>query len=279
MRRMVVVAALGALVLAACGGGSTSTVQTIGGCKIESHTSCPGANLSGADLRGATLDHSNLARVALEGADLSDSSLPGTNLSSAVITNVDLRRANLAETNLTLANLTGSDLTDANLKGAKTTPGVDIFATAIRCRTVLPNGTIDNTSCSFPLPTTTKPTTPTTKPSKPTTPTTRKPPPPTTPTTKPTPPTTQPPQPPCTVDQLQAAYIAQFGNPPDGTTFSLTACAGGFGGTNIANPNTGPAFAVYQIQGTMWVALNVGSADVCSGYNIPPNIQTAIGCV
>jgi hypothetical protein len=278
MRRMLVAVALGALVLAACGGGSSgSSVQTIGGCKIESHTSCPGANLSGADLRGATLDHSNLARVALEGADLSDSNLQGATLSSAVITNVDLRRANLSQTNLTLANLTGSDLTDATLKGATTTPGENIFSTTIRCRTILPNGTTDNTSCSFPLPTTTvKPTTPTTPTTKkPTTPTTR----PTPPTTRPTPPTTAPPQPPCTVDQLQAAYVAQFGPPPDGTTFSLTACAGGFGGTNLANPNTGPAFAVYQVQGSAWVALNVGSADVCSGYNIPPGVQAAIGCV
>lgn len=73
--------------------------------------------------------------------------------------------------------------------------------------------------------------------------------------------------------------MAQFGPPPDGTTFSLTACAGGYGGTNIDNPNTGPAFAVYQVQGSSWVALNVGASGVCDGYGIPPAIEAQIGCI
>jgi hypothetical protein len=282
MRRVLVGLAAGALVLAACGGGSTPSVTTIGGCKIQSHTSCPGANLSGADLRGVTLDHSNLSRVAFEGADLSAANLSSSDLESAVLTNATLDRTNLSNTKLNQANFTGADLTDATLRGATTTANVNQFAATIRCRTVLPNGTIDNTSCSFPLPTST---TTTTKPKpKPTTTTAKKKPaPPTTrpapPTTRPTPPTTAPAPPACTVDLLQTAYVAQFGPPPPGTTFTVTGCAGGYGGTTVANPNTGPAFAVYQVQGSTWVALNVGTSGVCDNLGIPPAIQTAIGCI
>jgi hypothetical protein len=84
---------------------------------------------------------------------------------------------------------------------------------------------------------------------------------------------------PGTVRRARQKLLKQRGQPPDGTTFSPTACAGGYGGTNLANPDIGPAFAVYQVQGSTWVALNVGTADVCSGYDIPPAIQTQIGCV
>jgi Pentapeptide repeats (8 copies) len=286
MRRGVVLGlAAGLVVLAACGGGASTVkadrddgIKVIGGCKIKPKTSCPGANLVGAGLANAELNNSNLQRVDLAGSDLSSSDLRSTNLTSAVVTNVILRSADLSKSNLTSVNLTGSDLTDAYLRGATTNPA--IFQSTIRCRTTKPDGSIDNTSC--PVVTTTAPaTTPTTKPKlkpkpKPSTPTTR----PSPPTTRPTPPTTAPPTPPpCTLNTLQASYVAKFGLPPDGTTFALTACAGGYAGTNLNNPTIGPAFAVYQAQGSTWVALNVGSAGVCDGLNIPPAIAQQIGCV
>ena len=267
----------GMVVLAACGGGGGSSgdrldqTEVISGCKIQPNTSCAGANLSGANLRNAELNNSNLQHVYLAGADLSNADLRSSNLTGAVITNADLRGADLSKTNLTNAILTGSDLTDAYFRGA-TTNG-DIFAGTIRCRTTRPDGTVDNASCAGPTPSTTT----TTKPAQTTTrPTTR----PTTPTTRPTPPTTSPgPPPPCTLTTLQAAYVAKYGLPPDGTTFTINACVGGYAGTNLDNPSIGTVFAVYIAQGSSWVALNEGSAGVCVGLGIPPAIAEQIGCV
>jgi hypothetical protein len=288
MRRGVVLGlAAGLIVLAACGGGGTTVkadrddgIKVIGGCKIKPKTSCPGANLVGASLASAELNNSNLQRVDLAGSDLSSADLRSANLTGAFITNANLRSADLSKSNLTDVKLTGSDLTDAYLRGATANPA--IFDNTIRCRTTKPDGSIDNTSCPVVTTTTTAPkTTTTTKPKpkpnpKPTTPTTR----PTPPTTRPTPPTTAPPTPPpCTLSALQTAYVARFGLPPDGTTFSITACAGGYAGTNLANLQIGSSFAVYQAQGSSWVGLNVGSSGVCDGLGIPAAIAQQIGCV
>jgi hypothetical protein len=265
----------GLAVLAACGGGGSSAdrndqTEVISGCKIQPNTSCVGANLSGANLRNAELNNSNLQRVYLAGADLANADLHSSNLTSAVITNADLRGADLSKTNLNFVLLTGSDLTDAYLRGASTNR--DILAGTIRCRTTRPDGTIDNTNCAGPTPSTT----PTTKPAPTTTKATR----PTPPTTRPTPPTTTPgPPPPCTLSTLQAAYVAKYGLPPNGTTFTINACVGGYAGTNLANPDIGPIFVVYQAQGSNWVARNEGSAGVCDGLGIPPTVAAEIGCV
>jgi Pentapeptide repeats (8 copies) len=215
--------------------------------------------------------------VYLAGADLANADLRSSNLTGAVITNADLRDADLSKTNLNNVLLTGSDLTDTYLRGA-TTNG-DILAGTIRCRTTRPDGTIDNTSCAGPMPsttTTTKPSPTTTRSTRPTPPTTR----PTPPTTRPTPPTTTPgPPPPCTLSTLQAAYAAKYGLPPDGTTFTINACVGGYAGTNLDNPDIGSIFVAYQAQGSNWLALNEGSAGVCDGLGIPPAVAEQIGCV
>jgi pentapeptide repeat protein len=272
----------GTLVFAACAGGGTSDrddgTKVISGCRIQPNTTCVGKNLAGANLRNAELNGSNLQHVYLAGADLGGADLRGANLDGAVITNADLRSADFSKSKLENVNLTGSDLTDSYFRLAATN---NTFAGTIRCRTTLPNGAIDSVSCTAPTPTTAPPTTTTTKP--PATTTTRRPTPPTTrptpPTTRPTPPTTSPAPPPCALNLLQAAYVAKFGLPPDGTTFSVHACVGSYGGTDLANPSTGPAFAVYQVQGSNWVALNTGTAGVCDGLGIPPAIAQQIGCV
>ena len=68
-----------------------------------------GADLSGANLRGAYLS----------GADLSRANLSGAYLSRADLSGADLYGANLRGANLSGANLSGADLTDANLRGAR----------------------------------------------------------------------------------------------------------------------------------------------------------------
>jgi hypothetical protein len=272
---------VGALVLAACGGGSgdrDDSTKVISGCRIEPNTSCAGKNLAGADLRDAELNGSDLRFVYLAGADLSGADLRRANLEGAVVTNANLRSADVSKAHLDNVNLTGSDLTDAYFRGATTNK--DVFAGTIRCRTTLPDGAVSSVSCTAPAPTTAPPPTTTTKPAttttkRPTPPTTRPPP----PTTPPTPPTTGAPAPACTLNLLQAAYVAKFGIPPNDTTFAIHACAGGYAGTDLFNPSIGPAFAVYQAQGSTWVALNTGTAGVCDGFGIPPAVAEQIGCV
>ena len=187
---------------------------------------------------------------------------------SAVITNANLSHADLANTKLHGVNLTGSVLTGATFRGAHTNSH-RLFAATYRCHTTIPNGSIDNASCSKAPPPAPPPAPPT--PVPPTAP------PPTTPPT--TPPTNGPLPPPCSLSVLEAAYTAKFGPAPDGTTFAITACAGGYAGTNLANPDVGSAFAVYQTQGSTWVALSVGTEGVCDGLGIPADVQHEIGCV
>ena len=67
------------------------------------------ADLSGADLRGASLSWDNLREANLSGADLR-----GANLSGAI-----LSRANLSGASLSEANLSEAGLREANLSGAK----------------------------------------------------------------------------------------------------------------------------------------------------------------
>ena len=267
------------LALAACGGGTSSTVKpaptsttaaptptstdltrVVGSCRILPKTSCAGASLRGADLHQADLSDADLQRVDLGGANLSGANLRGADLTSAVITNANLSHADLANTKLHNVNLTGSVLAGATFRGASTN-NHNLFAATYRCHTTIPNG-------SKPPPP------PPTAPPTPVPPTSG--PPPTPPTT---PPTTTPAPPPCTLTVLEAAYTAKFGPAPDGTTFAITACVGGYAGTNLANPDIGSAFAVYQTQGSTWVALSVGTEGVCDGLGIPPDVQHEIRCV
>ena len=83
-----------------------SAVETVQMLLIAALAS--GANLYGADLRGADLRGANLY-----GADLRGANLRGANLYGA-----DLRGADLCGTDLYGADLRGADLYDADLRGA-----------------------------------------------------------------------------------------------------------------------------------------------------------------
>ena len=88
------------------------------------------ANLEGADLSGADLRYANLRRANLSGANLQNARLNHANLPGANLTDADLRGADLSGANLLLANLTdaevsGANFTNANLEktiGLETTP-------------------------------------------------------------------------------------------------------------------------------------------------------------
>jgi uncharacterized protein YjbI with pentapeptide repeats len=94
-----------------------------------------GANLSGASLRDADLTWAFLEDVNLTRSDLTRTILQGA----------DLIRADLSYADLTGTNLTGANLTDANLIGA--TLKYTKLEDAKFCRTILPNGTLENRDC------------------------------------------------------------------------------------------------------------------------------------
>ncbi|HAF4740573.1 TPA: pentapeptide repeat-containing protein [Salmonella enterica] len=77
-----------------------------------------GADLCGADLRGANLRGANLRGADLRGADLYGADLRGANLRGADLCGADLRGANLRGADLCGANLRGANLRGADLCGA-----------------------------------------------------------------------------------------------------------------------------------------------------------------
>ena len=83
-------------------------VATIRETAEQGKSNLRGADLYGADLRGANL----------RGADLYGADLRGANLYGADLRGADLREANLYGANLYGANLDGADLRGANLYGA-----------------------------------------------------------------------------------------------------------------------------------------------------------------
>jgi uncharacterized protein YjbI with pentapeptide repeats len=134
------------------------------------------ANLSSAILNRANLSNANLSRVNLRGADLRNTNLTGAELESAIydsntdlpslteqqqrrileikprallagknLSNQNLSTANLQDadlqgTNLSRANLSGANLMNARLDGA-------ILEGATFCRTIMPDGTVNNQNC------------------------------------------------------------------------------------------------------------------------------------
>ncbi|AFZ28084.1 putative low-complexity protein [Cylindrospermum stagnale PCC 7417] len=95
-----------------------------------------GADLSGANLRGAVLSLADLRGTNLSGAYLSGAYLRGTNLSGAVLSGADLSGANLRGTDLSGADLSGADLSgavlrNAGLRGADLR-GADLSRTVLR---------------------------------------------------------------------------------------------------------------------------------------------------
>ena len=85
--------------------------------------SIPFADLSGADLSGATLTEADLREACLNGADLSLANLNGidltrANLSGSDLSGASLKRVLLTGANLTSVNLSGAILTSVDLSGA-----------------------------------------------------------------------------------------------------------------------------------------------------------------
>src|SRR5215213_933846 len=85
------------------------------------------ADLSGADLSNALLLNANLIVADLSGADLSNALLDNADL-VADLSNADLSGASLLGADLSDANLRGADLSDANLIGANLSDAILVKA-------------------------------------------------------------------------------------------------------------------------------------------------------
>jgi hypothetical protein len=89
-------------------------------------------DLSGADLKGATLSGLELSNANLFGAELRYADLSGTDLTGANLTGANLNGANLTEADLNGANLTEADLNGANLTEADL-DGADFTSANLSC--------------------------------------------------------------------------------------------------------------------------------------------------
>ena len=77
-----------------------------------------GANLSEAGFDNANLSGADLTRAYLSGAALNDANLRGGDLSGAILLGANLNRANLSLADFTGANLSGADFRETDLSGA-----------------------------------------------------------------------------------------------------------------------------------------------------------------
>ena len=93
-------------------------VATIKEAAEQGKADLGGANLYGADLRGADLGGANLYGADLYGADLGGADLGGANLYGANLGGANLYGANLYGADLRGANLYGANLYGADLRGA-----------------------------------------------------------------------------------------------------------------------------------------------------------------
>ncbi|MEH6827529.1 pentapeptide repeat-containing protein [Parasphingorhabdus sp.] len=103
----------------------------------------PTVNLDGADLTGADLKGAFLYQASFKGARMHGADLRGSNLTGAHMESADLTGTKYGNWDIHWSNLNGTYLTDTNLTGAT---GADL-EDANTCRTTLPDGSIDAGYC------------------------------------------------------------------------------------------------------------------------------------
>ncbi|MEM9006523.1 MAG: pentapeptide repeat-containing protein [Cyanobacteria bacterium P01_F01_bin.86] len=100
--------------------------RSFSGKRFSENANLIGADLSFADLNGASLRNASLRYADLSGADLSSADLRFADLSGANLINTNLRFANLSGAEVLGADLSGADLSGAEVHNAKphgATPG------------------------------------------------------------------------------------------------------------------------------------------------------------
>ena len=100
------------------------------------------ANLCGANLESTSFADSDLSDANLSFVNLDSSSYSKTSFAGADLTGATFRVATFSKVNFTGANLTGADLTGATVADTD-------FSGATFCRTVQPDGRLDNRDCDI----------------------------------------------------------------------------------------------------------------------------------
>ncbi|MBN9624085.1 MAG: pentapeptide repeat-containing protein, partial [Actinobacteria bacterium] len=98
--------------------------QKVGTCAIETETSCPAADLTGAKLNAANLAYAKLSGANLSGGELVVSlgsflGAAGADFSKVNFIGTSLAYANLRNANLSGATMTFAGFTNADMRGAK----------------------------------------------------------------------------------------------------------------------------------------------------------------
>ena len=127
--------------------GTDYSGQDLSGAALSSSK----LNLVGANFTETKLQRSDLAGKALYAADFYGANLSYADLRSSDATTVDFRKANLSNARLTDTSLTeavfeGANLTDTDLTGSDVL--MDALAQTYRCRTVMPDQSINSDSCA-----------------------------------------------------------------------------------------------------------------------------------
>ena len=124
-------------------------VLVVGDCRLVPEAVCPGAQITLVSIRG----------VDLHGANMQTANFRGSDLREVDFTGAILIRADFSDTDMSRAKLTGADLSGAKLKDANLT-GTDLTGAKLKesqlkrtrlCKTILPDGTKDDSSCEAPV--------------------------------------------------------------------------------------------------------------------------------
>lgn len=109
-------------------------VIVVGDCLVMPDGSCPGADLSGANLVGARMARMNLPGANLSGANLTDAHMTSANLSNANLAGARFDNAQLYGVNLRGADVTGTSFAQAELRAATWVDGRRCSSANIRGR-------------------------------------------------------------------------------------------------------------------------------------------------
>jgi hypothetical protein len=97
-------------------------------------------------------------------------------------------------------------------------------------------------------------------------------------TTGPDPTSTQPPAAPCDGPTLLQAATAAFGPLPAGASLSNPTCVENYASAVLTAPGQDNALVVFQNVEGEWEGTNLGTDQVCSSADIPPELFARLNC-
>jgi uncharacterized protein YjbI with pentapeptide repeats len=128
-------------------------IDQIGTNNFKPMKGCPNCHLRRVGSDGAIRwIGAKLPKTVLINANLNNADMRGANLRAADLRHADLRDANISGANLRKADLSGADLSGANLYKADLTDANFHSESGLArlCKTVMPDGSVDNSGCDTP---------------------------------------------------------------------------------------------------------------------------------